>query len=71
MKVLLHFTPADGESQTLYADMSEAEFDRLKEITEDPACAEDALVIHARTDRDSWSIPWTFRVRRLTVEAES
>lgn len=71
MKVLLRFTPDDDGPQTLYADMTEAEFERIREITEDPANADDVLVIESRVDRDATAYPWTFRVSRLKVEAES
>jgi hypothetical protein len=73
MKVIIRSAAeAEGggtKEQILYAEMGRAEFDKIVEITEDPANADDALVIPSRTEPDGPVTDWTFRVGRTRLEA--
>lgn len=69
MRVLIHFTPK-GETKTLYADMTEAEYDAFQRILADPSQGDQTLYIRSRVERDGPTKEWMFRARLTRLEVE-
>lgn len=73
MRVLIHFDADDtpkGQIQTLYADMTQKEYDAYQAIISDPAQGDDILYINSRVKRDGPANDWMFRVSRIRLEKE-
>ena len=73
MRVLIHFdgdnTPK-GQIQTLYADMTQAQYDACQAVLSDPAQGDEILYINSRVKRDGPTKEWMFRASRTRLEIE-
>jgi hypothetical protein len=71
MKVLIHFDADDRDKpQTLYADMTQKEYDDYQTILSDRSQANSTLYIRSRVERNGPTKEWMFRVSRTRLEIE-
>lgn len=68
MQIEIEFRPDDGRKQTLYADLSTEDVERLEGIVADPGNANDVVYITSQVKKDGPSRERLFRVGRIKIK---
>jgi hypothetical protein len=70
VNVLIHFEPDDGPPQTLYAQMSQAEFDEINQGINGPDAEYTHYQIPSRVEKNGPTNRWLFRASRIRLQKD-
>jgi hypothetical protein len=67
MQVEIDFRAESGKTQTLFANMTDAEYDRYTRLINDPREADRIVYISSRVKKNGPTNEWMFEVGRITL----